>query len=353
VAVFRYIYFHGDGTTGSLNGCLVYSRVDTTEFALYSIGIDFSGKFASSSTTKISLPASLIPAGSQYCSTTPIQGLDTCSIAGVCDTSDKEKIQYFNYLGDQDQTLFGEGPWDQMIPMYSFKTNTSVVLFYRPANGTKIDSRIDADQPGPYTYVSDNNNFESTKVNLFEVMQLSPDRYIMTSSIGNELSAKIEDCTMTSCTTVGLVDFSYLKFISDGTNWFAVGLAAQTLTSTIVGVRQNGSITDELPTEVYPYDSLSLDISGVQVCLIDDSIIVTTHSPAKTNYSLSALNPSNSFSLIQQVRGNGAVKAMHCKDNIIAVVTTEGIDYYAWNLDLDLESPSSLTPVTTPSGLKT
>jgi hypothetical protein len=53
----------------------------------------------------------------------------------------------------------------------------------------------------------------------------------MTSSIGNELSAKIEDCTMTSCTTVGLVDFSYLKFISDGTNWFAVGLAAQTLTS--------------------------------------------------------------------------------------------------------------------------
>lgn len=43
---------------------------------------------------------------------------------------------------------------------------------------------------------------------------------------------------------------------------------------------------------------------------------------------------------------------MHCKDNIIAVVTTEGIDYYAWNLDLDLESPSSLTPVTKPSGLK-
>lgn len=80
---------------------------------------------------------------------------------------------------------------------------------------------------------------------------------------------------------------------------------------------------------------------------------MTAHSPDKSNYTLSALNPSTEFGIIQLVRGKGGVKAMHCKDNIIGVVTTQGIDYYAWNLDLDIAAgtPVKSNSSTSPTGL--
>lgn len=89
----------------------------------------------------------------------------------------------------------------------------------------------------------------------------------------------------------------------------------------------------------------------MQACIIGDVFIMTTNAIERLNYTMSALLPSDSFSLVNQVVGSGGVRAIHCKDNIITVVTTLGIDYYAWNLDLNIKPGSPASVTKSPSGL--